>query len=218
MKATFIGHSAVRLSGSRIVYIDPFITNNPLSALSLDQINKADLVIVTHDHADHLGDAYEICKKTGAVLVGIHEIAVDAEDAGIRAEGMNIGGTLRFEDLKVNMVNALHSSSRGHPSGVVIEMDNIIVYHTGDTGLFGDMKIIGESFDIDLAFIPIGDRYTMAIPSAVKAVEYLRPKKVAPIHYNTFPIIQADPEAFKAGVGGMSEVIILKPGDVIELG
>lgn len=218
MKADFIGHSAVRLSGSRVIYIDPFITNNPLSSVSLDQIDKADFVIVTHDHADHLGDAYEICKKTGASLVAIHEIAVDAENEGIHAEGMNIGGALRFKDLKINMVNALHSSSSGHASGVVIEMDNIIVYHTGDTGLFGDMKIIGESFDIDLAFIPIGDRYTMDISSAVKAVKYLKPKKVTPIHYNTFPIIHADPVDFKARVGSLAEVIILNPGDGIELG
>lgn len=217
MKATFIGHSAVKLEGSKTIYIDPFITDNPLAVISLGQINKADIVIVTHDHGDHLGNAYEICKKTGATLVSIHEIAVDASDAGIRAEGMNIGGTLRLKDVSINMVNADHSSAKGHPSGVVIEMDGTTVYHPGDTGLFGDMRIIGEFFKIDLAFIPIGDRYTMGIPSAVKAVEYLRPKKVVPVHYNTFPIIQADPEEFKRKIGDLAEVIILKPGEWIEL-
>lgn len=217
MKATFIGHSAVRLDGSMVVYIDPFLTGNPLAAVSVDQIHKADYVIVTHDHDDHKGDAFDICKKTGAALVSVHEIAVEAADAGIKAEGMNIGGTLRFGDISINMVNAQHSSNRGHQSGVVVEMDNKVIYHPGDTGLFGDMKIIGESFNIDLAFLPIGDRYTMGIPSAVKAVEYLRPKRVVPIHYNTFPAIKADPEEFKKKAGDLCAVIVIRPGESVEL-
>ncbi|MGR3320210.1 MAG: metal-dependent hydrolase [Candidatus Anammoxibacter sp.] len=217
MKVKFIGHSAIKLEGSKVVYIDPFLTGNPLATVSVDQIDKADYVIVTHDHDDHKGDAFEICKKTDATLISVHEIAVEAEKIGVKVEGMNIGGTLRLDNIIINMVNAQHSSASGHQSGVVIEMDNNVIYHSGDTGLFGDMKIIGEFFDIDLAFLPIGDRYTMGIPSAVKAVEYLRPKKVIPMHYNTFPIITADPEKFKKMVGNLADVIIVNPGESIDL-
>ncbi|ODS34764.1 MAG: hydrolase [Candidatus Scalindua rubra] len=217
VKVTFLGHSAVCIEGLKTIYIDPFLNENPVAEISLDQINTADIVVVTHNHADHIGDAYEICKRTGAVLVGIHEIAVDAENAGIQAEGMNIGGTINIESVIINMVNAEHSSLSGHATGVVIEIEDVTIYHTGDTGLFGDMCIIGEFFDIDLALLPIGDRYTMGIRSAVKAVEYLKPKKVIPIHYNTFPIIQADPNEFKSLVENMAEVLILKPGEYVEL-
>lgn len=217
MKVTFIGHSAVKLDGSRIVYVDPFLTGNPVATVSVSQIDKADYVVVTHDHDDHKGDAFELCRSTGATLVAIHEIAVEAESAGIAVEGMNIGGTLRFEGIDINMVNAQHSCASGHQAGVVIEMDNRVVYHTGDTGLFGDMRIIGDFFNIDMAFLPIGDRYTMGIPSAVRAVEYLMPKRVVPIHYNTFPIIAADPEEFKQMVGDLSEVVIVKPGESVDI-
>ena len=216
-KITFLGHSAVRIEGDKTVYIDPFLSDNPIAGISPDQINTADIVIVTHNHADHIGDAYEICRKTSAVLVGIHEIAVEAENAGIKAEGMNIGGTITIEGININMVNANHSSLNSHPVGVVIETEGLTIYHSGDTGLFGDMNIIGEFFDIDLAFLPIGDRYTMGVKSAVKAVKFLRPKKVIPMHYNTFPIIQADPDEFKKLVGNLAEVLILSPGESTEL-
>ncbi len=217
MQVTFLGHSAVKLEGSSIVYIDPFLTGNPLSSLSIYDVNGADYVVVTHDHDDHRGDAFEICKKSGAVLVAVHEISVEALNAGIKSEGMNIGGALSFDNITINMVNALHSCGYGHQVGVVVEMDGVVIYHPGDTGLFGDMKIIGEFFDIDLAFLPIGDRYTMGIRAAVKAVEYLNPKKVVPVHYNTFPVIKADPEEFKRQVGDLAEVVILDPGKSIKL-
>ncbi len=217
VRVVFLGHSAVCIEANKTIYIDPFLSGNPIAGTSPDQINTADIVIATHNHADHIGDAFEICKKTGAVLVGIHEIAVEAESSGIRAEGMNIGGTLNIEGVAINMVNAQHSSQNGHAAGVVIETEGKTIYHPGDTGLFGDMRIIGEFFDIDLAFLPIGDRYTMGIKSAVKAVEYLKPEKVIPIHYNTFPIIQADPNKFKELVGSLAEVTILNPGESVEL-
>ncbi len=217
VKITFLGHSAVRIDGVKTIYIDPFLSDNPAAEISLDQIKTADIVIVTHNHADHIGDAYEICKKTGAILIGIHEIAVEAENAGIQSEGMNIGGTINIEGVIINMVNANHSSLNGHPTGVVIEMEGVTIYHPGDTGLFGDMRIIGEFFAIDLAFLPIGDRYTMGTKSAVKAVEYLKPKKVVPMHYDTFPVIKADPNEFKKLVGNLAEVLILSPGKSTEL-
>jgi len=213
MEITWLGHSGIKLQGSRIVYIDPFLTGNPVASTTPDEITEADVVVVTHYHGDHLGDSFDICKKTGATLVGIHEIAVEGEAEGITVEGMNIGGTVEAKGVKIHMVQALHSAEKGDPAGVVIEMDGKTMYHAGDTGLTYDMKLIGEFFNPDLSFIPIGDRYTMGVPSAAKAVEFIQTKKVIPVHYNTFPIVSADPEEFKKRVEDKAEVIILKPGE-----
>lgn len=213
MEITWLGHSAIKIKGSKTIIIDPFLTGNPAASAGPEEITEADLVIVTHDHGDHKGDAFPICKQTGATLVSIHEVAVQGEAEGIPTEGMNIGGTIESKGIKVHMVQAVHSSETGDPTGVVIEMDGKTIYHAGDTALTFDMKLVGEFFGPDLSFIPIGDRYTMGINSATKAVEFCQTKKVIPIHYNTFPIVTADPEEFKQKVGDMAEVIILKPGD-----
>ena len=213
MEITWLGHSAVKIKGSKTVYIDPFLTGNPSASVSAAEITEADVVIVTHYHGDHVGDAFAICQKTGAILVGIHEIAVEAQAEGITAEGMNIGGTVEAKGVKVHMVQAWHSAEKGDPAGVVVELDGKSLYHAGDTGLTYDMKLVGEFFHPDLSFLPIGDRYTMGVPSATKAVEFIQTKKVIPVHYGTFPIVEADPEEFKRRVGDMAEVIILKPGD-----
>ena len=204
---------AVKISGSKTVYIDPFLTGNPKASTSLEEIDAADIVIVTHHHGDHTGDSYAICKKTGAILVGIHEVAVDAEDEGITAEGMNIGGTVEIGGVMIHMVTALHSAEKGDPAGVVVQMDGATIYHAGDTGLTYDMKLIAEFFRPDLSFLPIGDRYTMGPESAAKAVEFTQTKRVIPIHYGTFPIVESDPEEFKKKVGAQADVIILNPGD-----
>jgi L-ascorbate metabolism protein UlaG (beta-lactamase superfamily) len=217
MEITLLGHSGVKIQGSRTIYIDPFLTGNPAASTTPEEITEADIVIVTHYHSDHLGDSFAICKKTGATCVGIHEISVDAEAEGIPTEGMNIGGTIEVKGVKIHMVQALHSAEKGDPAGVVVEMDGKKIYHAGDTGLSLDMKLIGEFFKPDLSFIPIGDRYTMGVPSAAKAVEFIQTKKVIPVHYNTFPIVSADPEEFKRRVGDLAEVIILKPGESYSL-
>jgi L-ascorbate metabolism protein UlaG (beta-lactamase superfamily) len=217
MEITWLGHSAIKVQGSRIVYIDPFLTGNPAAAIAAEKIVKADLVVVTHHHGDHLGDAFAICKKTGATLAGIHEIAVEAQARDIAAEGMNIGGTIEVKGVKVHMVVAHHSAEKGNAAGVVIEMDGKRLYHAGDTGLTYDMKLVGEFFHPDLSFIPIGDRYTMGIASAAKAVEFIQTKRVIPIHYGTFPIVSTDPQEFKKRVGQSAEVIILKPGESYKL-
>jgi L-ascorbate metabolism protein UlaG (beta-lactamase superfamily) len=217
MKITRLGHSAVKIEGTQTIYIDPYLSENPAASLSPEQITDADIVVVTHDHSDHLGDAFSICKKTGATLVGIFEIAVMAESEGITAEQMNIGGTVEVKGVKIHMVNALHSCDKGDPAGVVIEMDDKTLYHAGDTALTYDMKLIADFFHPDLSFLPIGDRYTMGVNSAAKAVEFTQTKKVIPIHYGTFPLINADPEEFKKRVGDRAEVIILKPGESYDL-
>ncbi len=213
MDITWLGHSGVKIKGSKTLYIDPFLTDNPAASTTPEEIEEADVVIVTHHHGDHLGDAYAICKKTGATLVAIHEVAVEGEAEGITVEGMNIGGSVEAQGVKVHMVTAIHSAEKGDPAGVVIELDGKTLYHAGDTALTYDMKLIGEFFHPDLSFIPIGDRYTMGIPSASKAVEFIQTKKVIPIHYGTFPIVSANPEEFRNKVGNLAEVIILKPGE-----
>jgi len=214
---TYLGHSAVRIKGTKTVFIDPFLSGNPKAALAPEKITAADVIVVTHDHGDHLGDAFAIAKRTGAVLVAMHETAVEAGSLGITSEGMNIGGTVEARGVKVHMVPALHSAGKGNAAGVVVEIDGKRIYHAGDTGLTYDLKLVGEFFHPDLSFIPIGDRYTMGPASAAKAVEFIKTKKVVPIHYGTFPLIAADPEEFKRLVGAAAEVLILKPGETTRL-
>jgi len=213
IKVTWLGHSAVLIEGTRTVLIDPFLTGNPAAAVSPDRIKKANLVVVTHHHRDHLGDAFALARSTGAVLVAMHEIAVEAAPLGLRVEGMNIGGTVEAAGVKIHMVPALHSAEKGCAAGVVVEMDGRFIYHAGDTGLSYDLRLVGEFFSPDLSLLPIGDRYTMGPASAAKAVEFIRTKKVIPIHYGTYPIISVDPQEFKKKVGRLAEVIILKPGE-----
>jgi L-ascorbate metabolism protein UlaG (beta-lactamase superfamily) len=217
MEITWLGHSGIIIKGSKTVIIDPFLTGNPAASATPEEITEADVVVVTHYHGDHLGDSFAICKSTGATLVSIHEVAVEAEAESLKTEGMNIGGTVEANGVTIHMVTALHSAEKGDPSGVVIELDGKTLYHAGDTGLTYDMKLIAEFFKPDLSFIPIGDRYTMGTPSAAKAVEFTQTKKVIPIHYGTFPIVEADPEDFKRRVGDRAEVIILKPGESFTL-
>lgn len=214
MKLRYLGHSAVRIEGRKTVLIDPFLKDNRLATEKPKDIKEADVIVVTHDHEDHLGDAFEIAKKTGAIIVSQHEIAVAAQSKGLKAEGMNIGGPVVANGVKVWLTPAFHTSSSGAPTGCVVEMPNgKRIYHAGDTGLFGDMALIGEMLKPDAACIPIGGRYTMDVVQAAKAVELIKAPVVIPIHYNTWPIIQADPEEFKRLVGGKAQVVILNPGE-----
>lgn len=218
MKIKWIGHSALMLEGSRKVLIDPFLSGNPAATVSLDDITECDVVVVTHDHGDHIGDSFEICKKTGAVFVSLNEISELAEKEGLTAELMNVGGTIENKGVKVSIVPALHTAGLGGTAvGVVVEFDGVIVYHAGDTGLTMDMVLIGEMYKPDIAFLPIDGRFTMTPRLAARAVELLKVPKAVPFHYNTFPAIESSPEEFKSLVKGDYEVIIMKPGDSIEL-
>lgn len=218
MKITWIGHSAVKLEGSKTVFIDPFISGNPVATMGLDKVTKADVVVVTHDHGDHIGDAYAICKKTGATLVAIYEIAEAAQNQGAKAEGMNVGGSVNVGGVVVSLVPAFHTGGLGGTAvGAVVEMDNKKVYHAGDTGLTMEMQLIGEMYTPDLAFLPIDGRFNMGPRLAAKAVELLKVPKTVPIHYDTFPLVHSSPEEFKKLVGNNSQVIILKPGEFVEL-
>ena len=218
MKITWIGHSALKLTGSKVVFIDPFLSGNPVASMSLDKVTSADVVVVTHDHGDHLGDAYAICQKTGATLVAIYEIAQAAAQKGIKAEGMNVGGTVTVAGTAVSLVPAIHTAGLGGTAtGTVVEMDGKKVYHSGDTGLTMDMQLTGEMYQPDIAFLPIDGRFNMTPRLAAKAVELLKVPKVVPIHYDTFPLVQSSPQEFKRLVGDKSEVIIIKPGESVEL-
>ncbi|MEM1593547.1 MAG: metal-dependent hydrolase [Archaeoglobaceae archaeon] len=225
MKLTWFGHACFLLEGSRRILIDPFITGNPLAPVKPSEI-KADVILVTHGHGDHLGDTVEIAKRNNAVVICIHELSRILARRDVEVMGMNIGGSVYSMGVKITMVPALHSAdfedergeiiSTGSPAGFVVEMDGVKVYHAGDTALFYDMKLIGELYEPDIFLVPIGDLYTMGIREAVKAVELVKPKVAIPMHYNTFPLIEKDPEEFKREAEKFCKVVILKPGESYE--
>ncbi len=220
----YLGHSAFEavltgLDGSeKTVLFDPWITN-PNSPVRLEDYKgrRIDYIFVTHDHGDHLGDAIDIAKATGAKIVGIYEIALYVREQGVDAIDGNIGGRLRIDDLYVVLTPAYHSSNRGAPTGVVVGGKDVTIYHAGDTGLFCEMSLIGELYHPDIALLPIGGHYTMGIKEAVKAAQMIRPRIVVPMHYNTFPPIRTDPEKFKFLVESTTpaKVVILKPGETL---
>lgn len=201
MKIDYIGHSCVLLNGSKKVLVDPFITGNPKAKITADEV-EADYILVTHGHADHLGDAVEIAKRTGAEVIAMVELGNWIGAHGVTAHPINIGGSLDFGDFKVKMVSATHSSCLptgeycGLAAGFIFWLDDICFYHAGDTGLFSDMAYVIAGFEIDLSFLPIGGYYTMDAKDAVKAVKWLECKDVMPIHYNTFPAITTDLDKF----------------------
>jgi L-ascorbate metabolism protein UlaG (beta-lactamase superfamily) len=219
VKVTFLGHAAFKIEGSKTVLVDPFITGNPKSPLKgVEDIEKADVVIVTHDHGDHgFEDAVKICKRTGAYFVSQYELVVKSNLE--KVEPMNIGGFVNVGGMGVEVAftPAWHTANVGDPTGVIIRMDGKTIYHAGDTGLFYDMKLIGELYKPDLAILPIGGRFTMDIYQAAKAVEFISPKFVIPMHYNTFDLIKADPKEFERLVGDKAKVVILNPGESFEL-
>lgn len=226
MKATFYGHSCVfATDGKYKIIIDPFITDNPQAPVKAEDID-ADYILATHGHGDHLGDAVEISKRTGATIIAPNELAVWVTQKGALAHNMHIGGAYDFEFGRVKLTIAHHGSAAGesgleytgNPCGFVFAMGGKTIYHTGDTGLFLDMKLIGEIHDIDLMFLPIGDNFTMGVDDAVRAVEFVKPKVVVPMHYDTWEVIAADPQDFKKRVESTGvKAEILKPNDSIEL-
>jgi len=204
MKLKYFSHSAFQLTtfvGKKIL-IDPFLSGNPTSPVKANDV-EADYIILTHAHGDHLGDGFEIAKRCNSTFICVNELAEYCKSKGFNAHNMHIGGGHNFEFGRVKFTIAHHGSMTpenqyaGEPAGVIISADNKNVYHTGDTGLFYDMKLIGEMTPVDYMLLPIGDNFTMGIRDAVKAVELTNPKIAIPIHYNTFPVINSDPIEFK---------------------
>lgn len=202
MEVTFLGHSSFLLSGSKgQVVIDPFLTDNPTAAKRADDV-EVSFVLLTHGHGDHIGDAVQIAKANGATVIAPFELANYCAEQGAEVHPMHIGGAHEFSFGRVKLTIAHHGSAApdgtytGNPCGFVVTMDGKTIYHAGDTGLFLDMKLIGELDPIDVAMLPIGDNFTMGIDDAVKATEFLRPKMVIPMHYKTFDVIEVDPQRF----------------------
>lgn len=226
MRVSFHGHSFVKIEGAgKTIVIDPFITGNDLTDVGVNEV-KPDVIIVTHGHGDHLGDTVELAKKHNSLVISNFELATYLSWQGLKTHGMSIGGAFEFDFGKVKLTPAFHGTGLvtenqeiiylGMPAGVLITIEDKTIYHAGDTALFSDMKLIGERHPIDLAFLPIGDNFTMGPEDAAYAAKLLSAKQVVPVHYNTFPPIKQNPHKFvdmlDAGVGK-----VLEPGEAIEL-
>ncbi len=221
MKVDFIGHGCVQLSENahRLIF-DPFIDDNPVAKISSDEVSP-NYILLTHFHDDHKGDTFKIAEKNDALVITTAEIAGAVSEQGLNAHPMHVGGTKEFDFGKVRVTQALHGSGidGGLACGFVVDFYGTKVYYAGDTGLFSDMKLIGELEDLDLAILPIGGNFTMDLNDAVIATQYLKADRVLPIHYNTWPLIPADAEEFKQKVEQQtnSQCIVLEPGEAVDL-
>jgi L-ascorbate metabolism protein UlaG (beta-lactamase superfamily) len=223
MEIRFLGHATFELSeGDARVLVDPFLSpNNPAAPVSADDVD-ATHILLTHGHADHCADAVAVAKRTGAECAAIVELANWLGEQGIESvRDPNLGGTEEFDWGWAKLVPAWHTNTLpdgtaiGTCAGLVINIGGKTVYHLGDTCLFGDLKLIAESTPVDVALIPIGGHYTMDRHDAVTAAKLVGAETVIPMHYNTFPPVEADPEAFKADVESKtsSKVVVLEPGE-----
>src|SRR5450432_3737740 len=205
MEIRFLGHACFALSdGETTVLIDPFLTGNPKAAASADDV-AATTILLTHGHADHYGDAIGIAQRTGAPVVAITELAGEIAEQGVETVNPNLGGTVELDWGSVKLVPAWHTSTSPNgtvntPAGLLIDFRGTVIYHLGDTCLFSDLKLVGRRRPIDIALMPIGGHFTMDRFDAVDAAEFVGANTVIPCHYNTFPPIEADAQAFKADV------------------
>jgi L-ascorbate metabolism protein UlaG (beta-lactamase superfamily) len=221
----FLGHACFELrEGDTRVLVDPFLSGNPKAAVSADEVDPTYLFL-THGHPDHWGDVVDIAKRTGASCIAISELAGELGEQGVeKTTDPNLGGTVEFDGGWVRLVPAWHTSTTpggtvNTPAGLVINFGGRTVYHIGDTALFSDLRLVRERDEIDVALMCIGGHWTMDRFDAVKAAELVGATTVIPCHYNTFPVIETDDEAFKSDVESQtaSKVEILQPGESFSL-
>jgi len=218
-KLTFLGHGAfaLELAEARLV-IDPFLSGNPLARVKAEELD-ADYILLTHGHPDHVGDGIAIARRTGATIIAPFELATWCQGQGATVHAMHIGGAHDFPFGRVKLTIAVHGSGyptehgilyMGNPCGFLVMAEGKTIYHAGDTGIFYDMKLIGEMNRIDVALLPIGGNFTMDADDAVKAAELLGAALSVPMHYNTFDIIKSDPNAFvrKASAKGLRAKVL----------
>ena len=225
MDIRFLGHACFELSdGDTRVLIDPFLTGNPKAAVSADEVEPT-TILLTHGHADHIGDTADVAKRAGAPVLAIVELANEIGGEGVDVFDPNLGGTVEFDWGWARLVPAWHTAVSPNgtphmPAGLVVNFGGRTVYHLGDTALFSDLQLVARRGDrVDVALVPIGGHYTMDRHDAVTAAELVGAGTVIPCHYDTFPPIEADAEAFKSDVEGAtsSKVTILQPGEETEL-
>ena len=220
MDIRFLGHAAFALEhDGTTVLIDPYLTGNPRAAASADEV-AADTILLTHGHGDHYGDSVAIAKRTGATVVAITEIAGEIAEEGVDVVDCNLGGTAAFDWGSVRLTPAWHTSTTpkgtvSTPAGMVIEFADKHIYHLGDTALFSDLALPKRRGRLDVALMCIGGHYTMDRFDAVVAAEFVGADQIIPCHYDTFPPVETDAQAFRSDVqnAGFSEVVVLQPGE-----
>ncbi|HSL91587.1 MAG TPA: metal-dependent hydrolase [Candidatus Limnocylindrales bacterium] len=226
VKIRWFGHSGFSIQdpSGKTVLIDPWFQGNPSAPSGPDEVVKADFLLLTHDHFDHASDAAHLARRTGALVVGIFELVGDLKTKGVPESqllhggvGMNVGGTVVLDGFSFTMTEARHSCTLGVPVGYVVKTPSgATIYHSGDTGIFAGMSLIGELYPIDVALLPIGSVFTMDYRQASKAASLLQAKTVIPMHFGTFPILEPDADRFLSEmkkVAPGSRVIVLKPGE-----
>ncbi|MCJ7839734.1 metal-dependent hydrolase [Lederbergia sp. NSJ-179] len=227
MKVSYHGHSIIKIeTNGKTILFDPFITGNELTDLKVEN-EHPDVIILTHGHGDHVGDTETIAKQGQSLVIAPNELAVYLGWKGFNTHGMNIGGGYEFDFGHVKYTQAFHSSAittddqqiiyMGMPAGVLFSAEGKTIYHAGDTALFSDMKLIGERHSIDLAFLPIGDNFTMGPEDAALAARYINAKMVVPVHYDTFPPIRQNPQTFIDLLDEDIKGKVMRPGDFIEV-
>jgi L-ascorbate metabolism protein UlaG (beta-lactamase superfamily) len=231
VKVTYLGHSAFKIISpkGKVIYIDPFLSGNPKTPPEMKTVEKADLILATHGHGDHLGDTLAMAEKTKAKIVVIAELGRYLTKNGAKnVTGMNKGGTYTYQGISITMVQALHSSSvtegdqviyTGDPAGFILRIENgFTLYHAGDTAVFSDMKILGDIYRPELSLLPIGSHFTMDPREATYAAKLLGSKYIIPMHYGTFPVLTGTPEEYLKLMKEVpqAKVLVLRPGETVQ--
>lgn len=229
-KLTWLGHATFKIAtpSGKVILVDPWVTGNPACPKAMQKFERVDTVLITHGHDDHIGDAVKIAKKFKPQMISIYETSVWLASKGVKnTTGMGKGGTIKVGEIEVTMVNALHSNGiedgkkmiyGGEPCGYIVRLPGgLRIYHAGDTAVFGDMKLIADLYEPEVAMLPIGDYYTMGPREAAIAIRLLNVKHVVPMHYGTFPVLTGTPEELKKLTRDISglEIHALKPGESI---